>query len=59
MQPLQNPEQRLLEKIRSLLPSEILQVEDFIDSLKQKNADRSLTWSASKLSKGCFRKSLG
>jgi hypothetical protein len=43
-------EQRLLEKIRQLLPEQVLQVEGFIDSLYQQNLDESITLAAAKLS---------
>lgn len=43
-------EQRLLEKIRQLLPEQVFQVEVFINSLCQQNADHSLTVAAAKLS---------
>lgn len=49
-------EQRLLEKIRQLPPERISEVEDFIDFLYQRNADRSLTLVAAKLSEPVLNK---
>lgn len=43
-------EQRLLEKIRQLLPEQVLQVEGFIDSLYQQNLDDGIILAAAKLS---------
>ncbi|GAB1541667.1 hypothetical protein NUACC21_43390 [Scytonema sp. NUACC21] len=43
-------EQRLLEKIRQLVPEQIVLVENFIDSLYQQNTEVSLTLAAAKLS---------
>ena len=49
-------EQRLLEKIRKLVPQEILLVENFIDSLYQHSSDVSLTIAAAKLSEPALQK---
>lgn len=51
-------EQRLIDKIRRLFPEQILQVEEFIDSLEQntKNVDREMTFAAAKLSEPAFQK---
>lgn len=49
-------EQRVIEKIRKLLPEQVLLVEDFIDSLSQQNPDRSLTLAYSKLSEPVLHK---
>jgi len=49
-------EQRLLEKIRKLVPEEILLVENFIDSLYQHSSEVSLTLGAAKLSEPGLQK---
>jgi uncharacterized BrkB/YihY/UPF0761 family membrane protein len=49
-------EQRLLEKIRQLVPEQIVLVENFIDSLYQQNTGFSLTLSAAKLSEPTLEK---
>jgi hypothetical protein len=43
-------DQRLLEKIRKLPAEKINQVEDFVDFLYQRTAERSITLAAAKLS---------
>jgi len=50
-----NLEQAILEKIRSLPPDKISQVEDFIDFLIQRGEDRLLTRAASALSESSFQ----
>ena len=50
------PEQTILEKIRSLPPDRISQVEDFIDFLIQRGEDRRLTRSATAISEPAFQK---
>jgi len=47
--------QAILEKIRSLPPDKIGQVEDFIDFLIQRGDDRLLTRAASALSEPSFQ----
>ena len=49
-------EQGILEKIRSLPPEKICQVEDFIDFVIQRGEDRLLTRAASALSESSFQK---
>ncbi len=49
-------EQILMEKIRSLPPERIAEVEDFVDFLLQRDEDRLLVKVAAKLSEGAFRK---
>lgn len=51
-------EQRVIEKIRRLFPEQILQVEEFIDSLDKntQNTDRDITFAFSKLSEPAFQK---
>ena len=49
-------EQTLIEKIRSLTPERVAEVEDFVDFLHQRDMDRSLTQAAAKLSEDAFQK---
>ncbi|MEW6380560.1 MAG: toxin-antitoxin system, antitoxin component, Xre family protein [bacterium] len=49
-------EQSLVEKIRSLSPERIAEVEDFIDFLCQRDLDHRLTQSAARLSEPAFQK---
>ncbi|GET43967.1 DUF2281 domain-containing protein [Microseira wollei] len=49
-------EQRILEKIRQLPPEKVIEVEDFIDFLNQRNADLSLTLAATKLAEPAWEK---
>jgi len=49
-------EQALIEKIRSLPPEKIAEVEDFVDFLRQRGEDRLLVRAASKLSENAFQK---
>jgi hypothetical protein len=46
----------LIEKIRSLSPERIEEVEDFVDFLRQRDEDRPLVRAASKLSENAFQK---
>ncbi len=50
------PEQRLIEKIRQLVPEQVVLVENFIDSLSGQNEDYNLTLAATKLSEPALRK---
>ncbi len=50
------PEQRLLEKIRQLVPEQVVLVEHFIDSLREQNEDYNLTLAAAKLSEPVLQK---
>ncbi|NJO65251.1 MAG: toxin-antitoxin system, antitoxin component, Xre family protein [Richelia sp. RM2_1_2] len=50
------PEQRLIEKIRQLVPEQVLLVENFIDSLSGQNEDYNLTLAATKLSESTLQK---
>jgi len=52
----QNPETKLMEKIRSLPPDKITVLEDFIDFLLARSEDRLLIYAASKLSEAAFAK---
>jgi hypothetical protein len=49
-------EQSLVEKIRSLSPERVTEVEDFIDFLCQRDLEHRLTRSAAKLSEDVFKK---
>ena len=47
-------EQMLLDKLRSLPAERLAEVEDFIDFLRQRDADRGLTRAAAGLSEDAF-----
>jgi hypothetical protein len=49
-------EQTLIEKIRSLSPEKIAQLEDFVDFLRQREQDRHLVRASAKLSESAFQK---
>lgn len=49
-------EQTLLKKIRTLPPEKVAEVEDFVDFLRGRLADRRLVRAAAKLSEDAFRK---
>jgi len=49
-------EQILISKTRVLPPERLMEVEDFIDFLRQANEDRQLRQAAAKLSEGAFAK---
>jgi hypothetical protein len=51
-------EQRLIEKIRKLSSTRIVEIEDFIDFLSQREerSDANLTFANSKLSEAAFAK---
>jgi hypothetical protein len=49
-------EQVLIEKLRSLSSDRITEVEDFIDFLRQREADQSLVRAAARLSEDTLRK---
>ena len=48
-------EKSLIEKIRSLPPEKLVEVEDFVDFLKMRDEDRLVTRAATKLSEESFR----
>ncbi|MEG4273627.1 MULTISPECIES: toxin-antitoxin system, antitoxin component, Xre family protein [unclassified Microcoleus] len=52
----QNPETKLMEKIRSLPPDKITVLEDFIDFLLTRSEDRLLIYTATQLSEAAFAK---
>lgn len=53
--PITEHEQNLLSKIRTLPPEKLMEVEDFIDFLRQSGEDRRLRRAAAKLSEDAFR----
>lgn len=48
-------DQSLIDKIRSLPPEKVAEVEDFVDFLKMRGEDRLVTHAATKLSEEAFR----
>ena len=48
-------DQTLIDKIRSLPPEKVAEVEDFVDFLKMRDEDRLVTQAATKLSEDAFR----
>lgn len=50
------PEDALLEKIRGLPPEKVAEVEDFVDFLRRKEADRGLVRAAGEASHEALRK---
>jgi hypothetical protein len=56
MTPSTSTEQRLLEKIRNLPTEKIVEVEDFVDFLMQRGADRALTRAAAQMSEPVLQK---
>ncbi len=51
-----NSQQRLIDKIRQLVPEQVVVVEQFIDSLSQQSDECNLTLVATKLSEPVFQK---
>ena len=49
-------EQALIQKLRDLPPERLAEVEDFVDFLRQRDDDRSLSEAAARLSEGAFQK---
>lgn len=49
-------DQLLIEKLRTLPPDKIAEVEDFVDFLRSRDDDRRLTQAAARLSEGTLRK---
>jgi len=49
-------EEELLEKIKSLPPDKLTEVEDFVDFLRQRGDDRRLARAVTRLSEDAFRK---
>jgi hypothetical protein len=54
--PFTQHEQILISKIRVLPPERLMEVEDFIDFLRQTSEDRQLRQAAAKLSEDTFSK---
>ncbi len=52
----QNPETKLIDKIRSLPPDKITVLEDFLDFLLTRSEARLLVYTATKLSEAAFAK---
>jgi 16S rRNA G527 N7-methylase RsmG len=50
------PQQKLIDKIRQLVPEQVVLVERFIDSLSQQNEEYNLTLAATKLSEPVLKK---
>jgi 16S rRNA G527 N7-methylase RsmG len=50
------PQQKLIDKIRQLVPEQVVLVERFIDSLSQQNEEYNLTLAATKLSEAVLQK---
>ena len=46
------PQKALIDKIHSLSPEKVAEVEDFVDFLRQRDADQRLTQAATRLSEG-------
>ena len=49
-------EEELIEKIKNLPPDKLLEVEDFVDFLRQRGDDRNLARAVTRLSEDAFRK---
>jgi len=49
-------EEELIEKIKNLPPDKLLEVEDFVDFLRQRGDDRNLARAVATLSEDAFRK---
>lgn len=49
-------DEELLEKIKSLPPDKLTEVEDFVDFLRQRSDDRKLAHAVTKLAEDGFRK---
>jgi len=50
-----NAQRHLIEKINTLPPEKVAEVEDFVDFLRQRIDDRQLTQAAMKLSENSFK----
>jgi hypothetical protein len=49
-----NSEQQIIDKIRSLSPTQRIEVEDFIDFLRQRHDDKQAVLAANQLSEPAF-----
>ncbi|MGH9320412.1 MAG: DUF2281 domain-containing protein [Vicinamibacteria bacterium] len=56
MGPNHDAEQKLLEKIKRLPPEKAAEVEDFVDFLSQRESEREIAHTASRLSEEAFAK---
>lgn len=56
MEPTNDAEQKLLEKIKRLPPEKAAEVEDFVDFLAQREGERELARAASRISEEAFAK---
>ena len=50
-----NPRRTLLDKLDQLPPERVAEVEDFVDFLRSRDEDRSLTQAAAKVAEAGFR----
>lgn len=51
-----NPRHTLLDKLDQLPPEYVAEVEDFVDFLRSRDQDRSLTQAAGKVSEASFKR---
>lgn len=51
-----NQKRTLIDKLDQLPPERVAEVEDFVDFLRSRDQDRSLTWAAGKVSEASFKK---
>ena len=51
-----NQKRTLIDKLDQLAPERVAEVEDFVDFLRSRDQDRSLTQAAAKVSEVSFRK---
>ncbi len=56
MTPTRDQERILIQKIRTLSPEKISEVEDFVDFLSQRDQDRRLLYASNKLAEDAFGK---
>lgn len=54
MQALSDREKQILEKIRQCSPTQLAEIEDFIDFLSQRDQDRQLVHAATGVSESSF-----
>jgi hypothetical protein len=55
MPPSTSTEERLIEKIRNLPTDKVVEVEDFVDFLMQRGADKVLTKAAAQMSEAVLQ----
>jgi hypothetical protein len=51
---MNRPDQVLFDKIKQLPPQRLAEVEDFVDFLREREAERQLAQTAAKSSENCF-----